>query len=348
MRSLLLAGVVLFGWAGAGQASPFTANYVFGDSLSDRGNLAEALGRNLPNPPFFHDSFTNGPTAVEVLAQKMGLTADPSLFVTGFADRNGLGLTPGTNYAVAGATAGTLAGVPGANLPNQVAAYLAQSGGAAVASALYTVFIGGNDVRTAAHQANGAFVTTGEAAEAAAVRQLVAAGAQNLLIVNVPDVGAIPEFKLLYPSQQAAATAYTVQYNSLLSRDIGAVEASNPTLNVMSFDLYNYNNQLIPTLGSLGITNTVDPCYTNTNVTSPSTAASAACGAIDPATGQATNISSFQYWDYIHPTARIQQIYGEALYDLVAGSTTVPEPASLALLGVGLAAVIANRSRRAA
>jgi phospholipase/lecithinase/hemolysin len=99
------------------RAADFSAEYVFGDSLSDRGNIAELenvlnfqmhgffLG-NFPDPPSNHDSFTNGPVAVQVLAQSLGLNANPSLWLTGFQDPAGLfpGFTPGTNYAVGGAT----------------------------------------------------------------------------------------------------------------------------------------------------------------------------------------------------------------------------------------------------
>jgi phospholipase/lecithinase/hemolysin len=47
--------------ASAAQAADFSAEYVFGDSLSDNGNLASVFGTNFPNPPSFHNSFTNGP-----------------------------------------------------------------------------------------------------------------------------------------------------------------------------------------------------------------------------------------------------------------------------------------------
>ena len=62
----------------AARAGDFSAEYVFGDSLSDNGNLAELLNfegqffGNFPNPPSFHDSFTNGPVAVAGLAQDLG------------------------------------------------------------------------------------------------------------------------------------------------------------------------------------------------------------------------------------------------------------------------------------
>lgn len=110
----LLAGCLcsvslLAAMASSALAAPYSAEYVFGDSLSDRGNLAEAVYHsNFPNPPSSHDSFTNGPVAVQVLAQSFGLNADPSLWLTGFRDVYGLfggaSYVPGTNYAVAGAT----------------------------------------------------------------------------------------------------------------------------------------------------------------------------------------------------------------------------------------------------
>lgn len=324
------------------QSSRYDAAYVFGDSLSDRGNLAEYLGGNLPSPPFYHDSFTNGDVAVQVMARALGLSADPSLFVTGFADRNHLGLTTGTNYAVAGATAGTLAGVAGANLPNQIAAYLAHAGQLADPNALYTVFIGGNDVRTAAHQGDAAFVTTGAATEIAGVGQLVAAGARNILVVNVPDIGVIPEFQLLYPAQVASASSYTVQYNATLASGITTLSNANPTVSIRQFDLYDYR----PDLAALGITDTVDPCYTNTSVTAPSAATSSACGPIDPATGQATNIGHLQYWDYIHPTGVVQSAIGNTLASFVLSSAAVPEPGTWLMMTVGMGFAGATLRRR--
>lgn len=353
-RSFATAAIVAL-VASPAAAGPYTANYIFGDSLSDTGNLAEALGHNFPNPPFYNDSFTNGPPAVSILSQGLGLAANPSLFVTGFVDAHGLGLpTGGTNYAVAGATAGnkilagttTTEGVPGANLPQQVGAFLAHSGSVASASALYTVFIGGNDVRTAAHQGDASFVTTGEATEIASIKALMAAGAKNFLVVNVPDVGLIPEFTQESPAGQAAAAhADSIAYDQMLNSDVTTLIASNPNDSFKLFDLYSANNAFIANAASFGITNTTDPCYTNTSAgvasaSAPATA-SAACGGINPATGQATNINQFLYWDHIHPSAKVQAAFGAELL-----ATVVPEPASFAVLGIGMAGLLAARRRR--
>ena len=76
-------------------AGPFTSNYIFGDSLSDQGNLADLYRHNFGNPPFYKDAFTNGPTAVAVLSAGLGLESRASLFVTGGQDIYGLGIAPG-------------------------------------------------------------------------------------------------------------------------------------------------------------------------------------------------------------------------------------------------------------
>ena len=79
------------------RAANFSAEYVFGDSLSDNGNLAGLIGA-FPHPPSFDNSFTNGPVAVQLLAQSLGLSANASLWLTSPSPQ-------GTNYAVGGATA---------------------------------------------------------------------------------------------------------------------------------------------------------------------------------------------------------------------------------------------------
>ena len=328
--------------------SPYSANYVFGDSLSDQGNLAEYLRHNFPSPPSYHDSFTNGPVAVQVLSQRLGLTLTPSLFATGFVDKYNLGLTgDGTNYAVAGSTAGNAMGVQGGNLPTQVGAFLARSGGTASSSALYTVFIGGNDVRTAAHQGDTGYVTGGIASELANIRSLYAAGARNFLVVNVPDIGRIPEFQLGYPTQVSLASSDTVLFNQMLSNELTDFKASNPLAKVTPFDLAAFQSQLLQNPGAYGITDTTTPCYTSyTGITTPDTgyAVSAACGAIDPVTGQPANIDKLAFWDAIHPTAVVQRAIGNALADAVLAT---PEPATwlTMVLGFGLIGTALRRRR---
>ena len=67
--------------AGASAAKAgFSAEYVFGDSLSDVGNLYLATGGGAGSPPYANGQFSNGPVWVQDLATKFGLPAlRPSL-----------------------------------------------------------------------------------------------------------------------------------------------------------------------------------------------------------------------------------------------------------------------------
>lgn len=307
--------------------------FVFGDSLSDTGTLAEALGHNAPNPPSFHDSFTNGPVAVELLAEHFNLRADPSLWLTGFADPFHLfppTFVAGSNYAVGGATAA--GGTTG--LPNQVGAFLNHLGQHAPSDALYLVMIGGNDVRTAAHAGNSAGVLAGVNSELSMIQLLVNKGATHFLIPNVPNVGAIPEFTQDSPVGQAAtATAFSILYDQLLASGLQALISQNPDDRFVYFDLFSFNSTIAPNALALGFTNTTDRCYTNavTVFLNPAVPLqdTAGCGPIDPVHG-AANIDQFLFWDNIHPTSRVQAMWAQAF------AAAVPEPATLTLFGSGL------------
>jgi phospholipase/lecithinase/hemolysin len=87
---------------GAGTASAtFTNLYVFGDSLSDSGNLFALTGGTLPPSPPYAGKMSNGPVAVEYLAANLGLPIAPA----GIPHVPGYDLG-GNNFALVGAATG--------------------------------------------------------------------------------------------------------------------------------------------------------------------------------------------------------------------------------------------------
>jgi phospholipase/lecithinase/hemolysin len=208
------------------------------------------------------------------------------------------------------------------NLPSQVAAYSGFVSGHADPNALYVIMIGGNDVRNAALQGTGApAIIAGVDAELAAISTLSSEDAKHFLIVNVPNVGIIPEFAQDNPTLAAPATAFSQLYDKDLAVGLHALDPTlAPGTTLTDFDLYDFNASILANAASLGFTNTTDPCYTDTP---GSAAATSECGP------NGKNIDSFLYWDDIHPTARVQAMWAGGF------EAAVPEPSTWAILLLG-------------
>jgi len=299
-RFLLLLCVLLSTHLSASDS--FSRIYVFGDSLSDTGNIASLLGP-LPNPPFFNNRISNGAVSVEVLAAGVGLIVDASLHLTGPA--------LGTNYAVAGARAG---GSVAIDLPTQVNLFLANHGGVAPADALYIVFIGGNDVRDARDATDpvvaAGLIDAAVAAEVSQVNALIVSGAENVLVVNVPDIGSIPESGLLElltgdDTVSGRATGLTKRYNKSLKRQLKALKKITKA-DIDIFNLFEEFADIIEDGPENGFTNTSDACFSSVSLSF-----NAGCGF-------GANFPQYIFFDEIHPTARVHAMIGQALLDEIS------------------------------
>src|SRR5690606_55842 len=125
-----LAGAIAAGllFSAAAGATQFSNVIVFGDSLSDNGNISLAQGSPVPM------RFTTNPgtTTAENVASSLGFTLAPSV-------------AGGTDYAWGGAGfVNNVAAV--ATFTQQLQPYLGSTGGRAAANALYQVWGGANDV----------------------------------------------------------------------------------------------------------------------------------------------------------------------------------------------------------
>ncbi len=292
---ILLFVLLLSGWVHA--ADQFSRVYVFGDSLSDTGNLATLTG---PFPdPYFMNRVSNGPVAVEVMAAKLGLDAKASLHLI-FQDE-------GSNYAVAGANA---LGTEIIDLGFQLLAFQANHSYVAPADALYVIKIGGNDVRAARDDPQ---LSSAIATVIAAVAQvklsieiLAHSGARSFLVINSPNIGKIPETGLLAaslnkPKLNKRARMLSQVYRVALHKTLRKL-AHNKELHITEFDLFKFFNKLGKRANRFGISNTTDACF------SPSTLT------FHPDCNFGLNFDQFFFFDEIHPTARVHAILGEALY----------------------------------
>lgn len=274
-RSLRVAALVgaLFIAFFSAQASAFSALYVFGDSLSDTGNVYAATAGGTPAAPYAPGRFSNGPVWVETLSANLGLGAvNPSL----------LG---GKNYAWGGATTGTTPppSIPGTSLTQQVAGYLSGAGGMADGSALYVVWGGGNDVRAGD-------ITNSVTNLSAMITSLAGAGATTFLVPNLPDIGLTPDAIAAGPAAVAGATFLSTTFNAQLAAALPGL-AAGLGVSIISLDVFGFLNNVVAGSPGNGITNTNQRCY----VSGPTACATP---------------NQHIFWDGIHPTATAHQMLG--------------------------------------
>lgn len=128
--------------AGAASAQTYGRLVVFGDSLSDNGNLYAASGNTAPaSPPYFQGRFSNGPVFTELLGFTALRGAIPTSAVSG-----------SVNFAYGGSrTDNNVAFPPG--MRQQLTTYLGR-GGTFGSGDLVSILGGANNI----FQSIGAFV----------------------------------------------------------------------------------------------------------------------------------------------------------------------------------------------
>jgi phospholipase/lecithinase/hemolysin len=317
-RSLFGAFLLLsVGIFNPGAGAEFSNLFVFGDSLSDSGNNAVALAPNVTPVPISGNSFipifpyasgryTNADVWAQLLASSLGVSAAPSL----------LG---GTDYAFGGALTGPVSELTPPSLEAQVALFLSQHDGIAPSDALY-VIEGGSENARAALVAIGdcagilscvSGVIQSTAADLATDigtidAELEQAGAKNIVVWNVPDIGTTPAVRSSGDLASAFGTTITSAMNQALSGAIG----NDPAIEL--FDAFSLLNEAVAHPSDFGLSNVTDAC-----------AQFIAC---DP--------SQYLFWDGIHPTSAAQPFISDAILSL---AERVPEPSSLGLLTAALA-----------
>ena len=301
-------------------ASLYDSLVVFGDSLSDNGNNAIAIGSNpgqtitgntyVPSQPYGSGAYSNGPVWASDAASKLGVALQPSL-------------GGGTDYAYGGATTGPAGNGFPYSLLTQANQYLATH--TVSANALYVIAGGGNDARAALGAiaaCQGACAGPTVAATAATfaanvgsiVDALQAAGAKNIVVWNTPNLGLAPAVAA------AGASGLGTFLAASMNAALAAKLASEP--DVKTFDIFGLGTSIALNPGAFGFTNVTD-----------------ACGAI-----VAANCSIYAYWDGIHPTAAAHEVIADQFL-VVAG---VPEPSTWVLMFLGFACVgfMAYRQRQ--
>jgi phospholipase/lecithinase/hemolysin len=298
-KQFVAAGFVLFSFMLPLKASaaPFSAMYVFGDSLSDQGNIFNLTGGSVnptqatpPSPPYFNGRYSNGPNWVDYLGQNLGLK--PTLFT----NLNTTIPTQGINYAEGGA----YSGIGNAVDPNPNLLGVFQQVGLFTKpfidayrkvdpNALYIVLGGANDYLFP--QTNNTTQPKPFENILQSVKLLAASGAKNIVVLNLPDLGKIPA-ATIDNRNPISLSQSTIEFNSALAAGLRTLR-HNSQLNIVSVDVNSLVKQIITNKQLFGVKNVTDACLNTTTQT--------IC----------TSPNKYLYWDDFHPTTVIDKLVAD-------------------------------------
>ena len=199
---------------------------VFGDSLSDNGNLFDLIGQ--PAPPAWEGRASNGPTYAEQLAKMLHVRLDDRAFAAAEASDASLPvLVDSAGHALP------------INLSNQVAGYIADlHGHQAPHHTTVLINIGSNDYQgflqstPPTPQTIQAEVQNVVGSIAQAIDTLTLAGVEKIVLFTLPDFGITPAAQARGADAVALAHALDVANNTALTQ----MAASHP--NVQAVDVF--------------------------------------------------------------------------------------------------------------
>ena len=265
------------------QTPPFNAVYVIGDSLSDTGRtsavLTQLMGTAFPPPPYAPGRMSNGPVWIEYFSPMIGRSYQPL-----------------DNFAWAGSNTGHLnifTGLPG--MLDQLTELRTPATRKLNKNALYVVFGGANDFFRIVTPADAVPVITSAITNLITiVSDLRAAGAENIVVVDLPDIGLTPRAA----SSPATATFLSMMFNSNLNHALNSLNFP-----VVRVSLFNLIRDFVTQPAKYGFTNVTG------------------MGAANPA-----NADTYLFWDDVHPTTRAHRFVAEEVYAAVLAANLIKHP----------------------
>jgi phospholipase/lecithinase/hemolysin len=308
MKKLILTlGILMFSLVLPNRtlAATFSKLFVFGDSLSDTGNIFN-ITRNFgsrftipQSPPFFQGRFSNGPMWVDYFGDSIGLK--PSLSTSLTSNNQGI------NFSFGGSNTDNNAFVPFIpGMRRQVELFtqpFLNSNEKLDSNGIYVLWTGTTD-----------YIVSGVTDVDKVVQNisnsvslLTQAGAKNVLVFNLPDLGKTPD---------AAAKGSSSTFTDLASRHNQTLATalnnfrSQPNINVVPVDISSRFNQLLANPGELGIKNTTDACVIAT-------------GFLDlNIQSVCNNPNDFLFFDDVHPTTLVHRLISETALTALNSSLT--------------------------
>ena len=314
--------------AAAVSLDDYSSLIVFGDSLSDPGNLFAQVG--VPGFPYFDGRFSSGPVWAEYATDDFAVSG---------------------NFAFGGAQAATDDdGIP--DFAAQIDLYESSPLGAVQGDdPLAAIWFGANDLFGAIP--SGSFIEIGAAAAAAVasissgiVDLATNSGITDFVVFNLPDLGLTPLYSKVFPAASDGASDATDFFNVLLGNAVAGLDAL-PGLDVEIFDVNALFDDLVANPDAFGVTNVTHPCnYISGDPFVAAAAAAVAAEVGDEVLCSGDEVENRAFFDLVHPNGQVHAELARR-FGAEVEMTPIPLPAGLPLLAVGLGGLILAGRRSA-
>ncbi|HEU5281524.1 MAG TPA: SGNH/GDSL hydrolase family protein [Gammaproteobacteria bacterium] len=331
LRYFLITMIIVFGFCNASlvYADPVDEIIVFGDSLSDTGNLYSFTQKAhqviasipiIPKNPYYQGRFTNGPNWIDDLHAAYQVPVD--------------------NYAYGGSWAEPLMdsklNIP-FGLDMQMDDYfLHHPFDMHRDKHLYIIWSGSNDY---AHGRDNPDYATTNAVNSIRrqIEWLADYGAKNIFVIGVPDLSLVPEVRVQGADVMQAAHAISTMHNQKLATMIKEVQGEYPNLNLLIYDIIDDFNDIFNHPEKYNLKTTLSACYNGSFylagaamnateveaaksvhldlLTNPSlraaytTSLAAAAGDM-----MCSNPDDYLFFDTIHPTRGVHQLIADKAF----------------------------------
>lgn len=279
-------------------ASPLNKIVVFGDSLSDNGNLYEFMKHELPmSPPYFKGRFTNGPVWIELLAQAY-YPKDSQAHLLDYAF-GGAGISEEVEEDEEEVLF---------TLRREIDSYLLSHQDKADANSLYVVWMGSNNYLAVPDDEDGAVAAVNLGIQHD-LERLAQKGATHILVVNVPDLGKTPAARDFDATDKL--TAISEKHNALLKQNIDTLRLNYPNVEWFYFDVSEVVHDMLDYPARFGLHNTTDTCYEEMVAQPSDQAVLKMVSTVDHIRTEVDACTGYLFFDPVHPSAPAHRVMAE-------------------------------------
>lgn len=332
MKKFLIS-LILFIFCSSLYAGTIKDIVIFGDSLSDDGNLYQVL-RILPkSPPYYQGRFSNGPTWAEYVGQY-------------FYRKSFVGYA---NYAYGGATAIWHSPVNDSFispmlLEEEIDGYLARNLLKDKSKTLFAIWIGANDYLY--DRSDNIEKLTDDVVKkiANSIQTLIKKGGKHFIVFNLPSLAGAP-----YARNHNLTERFVIiseMHRQKLTAAIQYIKTKEPSAEIVYMDVHSIFNDLLTNIDKYNrkynkhVTELFNACYNGSMVGyhQLETARYELLGkTIDSQTMQqiitqspslhvafqnrsappCENVDSYLFWDELHPTAVVHDVFGQIVSEVI-------------------------------